>query len=67
MAKSVASTATRSWRLRKIYGPSFASEHAETDKLSEVLSDMNEQSLSQLVRDHDAGNLEDKVRTAALD
>ena len=28
--------------LREIYGSSFASEHAETDKLSEVLADMNE-------------------------
>ena len=52
--------------LRKIYGPSFAAEHSESDKLSDVLADLNEQSLGQLVRDHGAGHLADKVRSAVL-
>jgi hypothetical protein len=53
--------------LRKIYGPSFAAEYLESAKLSEVLADLKEDSLSQLVRDHGAGHLDDKVRKAALD
>jgi hypothetical protein len=58
---------TRVDTLRKIYGPSFAAEHSEAARLSDVLADLNEASLSQLVRDHGAGQLEDKVRKAALD
>jgi hypothetical protein len=53
--------------LRKIYGPSFAVGKSDDAKLSDVLSDLHEQSLSQLVSDHGAGHLEDKVRKAALD
>jgi hypothetical protein len=53
--------------LRKIYGPSFAAEQSETAKLSQVLADLDEPSLSQLARDHGDGRLEDKVRKAALD
>lgn len=53
--------------LRKIYGPSFAADQSEGAKLSEVLAELKEESLSQLVRDHGAGHLEAKVRQAALD
>jgi hypothetical protein len=42
-------------------------ERSESAKLSDVLVDLKEDSLSQLVRDHGAGHLEEKVRTAALD
>jgi hypothetical protein len=53
--------------LRKIYGPSFAQGQSDEAKLSDVLGELNEPSLSQLVSDHGSGNLEDKVRKAALD
>jgi hypothetical protein len=53
--------------LRKIYGQSFAAEHSDTAKLSDVLVDLKEESLSQLVRDDGVGHLDDKVRKAALD
>src|SRR2546430_13884867 len=38
---------------RKIYGQSFAAGYPETEKLSEVLLQLNETSLSQLRRDHE--------------
>jgi hypothetical protein len=53
--------------LRKIYGLSFAAEHSDTAKLSDVLADLKEDTVSQLVRDHSAGHLDDKVRKAGLD
>ena len=37
--------------LRKIYGQGFAAGYPETEKLSEVLLQLNETSLSQLRRD----------------
>jgi hypothetical protein len=39
-------------QLRKIYGQSFAAGYPATEKLSEVLLQLNETSLSQLRRDH---------------
>jgi len=39
--------------LRKVYGQSFAAGYPETEKLSEVLLQLNEASLSQLRRDHE--------------
>jgi hypothetical protein len=42
--------------LRKIYGQSFAAGYSETEKLSEVLLQLNETSLSQLRRDHETGH-----------
>lgn len=51
--------------LRKIYGKSFAAGFPDTAKLSEVLHQMNETSLSQLRRDHDTGHLEHKISQAA--
>ncbi len=47
--------------LRKIYGKGFAAGYPDTAKLSEVLHQMNETSLSQLRRDHDTGHLEHKI------
>lgn len=49
--------------LRKIYGESFASGFAGTDKLSYVLQkEPTHSSLSQLRKDHVAGTLEGKIR-----
>ena len=44
--------------LRKIYGQGFAAGYPETEKLSEVLLQLNETSMSQLHRDHETGHLE---------
>ncbi len=51
--------------LRKIYGLSFAAGYSETEKLSEVLLQLNETSLSQLRRDHETGHLEHKIAKAS--
>ena len=51
--------------LRKIYGPGFAAGYPETEKLSEVLLQLNETSLSQLRRDHETGHLEHKIAQAS--
>ncbi|WP_316205500.1 hypothetical protein [Bradyrhizobium sp. SZCCHNS3004] len=51
--------------LRKIYGKSFAAGYPDTAKLSEVLSQLNETSLSQLRRDHGTGHLEHKITQAS--
>ena len=48
--------------LRKVYGQSFAAGYPETEKLSEVLHELNETSLSQLRRDHETGHLQDRPR-----
>ena len=49
--------------LRKIYGQSFASDFAETDKLSDVLrKKLAHFSLTQLRKDHAAGTLESKIK-----
>ncbi len=53
--------------LRKIYGSSFATHHDDEAKLSDVLAELHEPSLTLLLKDHEAGHLDDKVRTAALD
>jgi hypothetical protein len=53
--------------LRKIYGPSFAAGEADSVKLEDVLAKLHETSLTQLVEDHAGGDLEGKVRQAALD
>ena len=47
--------------LRKIYGQSFAAGYPATEKLSEVLLQLNETSLSQLRRDYETGHLEHKI------
>jgi hypothetical protein len=51
--------------LRRIYGQSFAAGYPESEKLSEVLLQLNETSLSQLRRDHETGHLEHKIANAA--
>jgi len=51
--------------LRKIYGQTFAAGYPETEKLSEVLLQLNETSLSQLRRDHETGHLEHKIANAS--
>jgi hypothetical protein len=53
--------------LRKIYGSTFAAGEADLAKLQDVLAKLHETSLTQLVEDHPAGNLDRKVRQAALD
>ena len=52
--------------LRRIYGPSFAAGKLKYAKLSDVLAKLHETSLTQLVKDHESGELEEKVRKAAL-
>jgi hypothetical protein len=47
--------------LRKIYGQNFAAGYPETEKLSEVLLQLNETSLSQLRRDYETGHLDHKI------
>ena len=49
---------TRIRTLRKTYGPGFAAGCADDAKLSDVLSKLDETSLSHLIRDHEAGYLE---------
>jgi hypothetical protein len=51
--------------LRKIYGQSFAAGYPATQKLSEILLQLNETSLSQLRRDHETGHLEHKIARAS--
>jgi hypothetical protein len=50
--------------LRKIYGSSFAPGASPHEKLSEVLAEMDDRSLSQLVHDHEHGHLDRKVGEA---
>jgi hypothetical protein len=48
--------------LRRHYGASFAQDCADNEKLSDVLDEMDEPSLSKLLRDHDNGRLEQVCR-----
>ena len=48
--------------LRRVHGPDFAEGFKETDKLSDVLQALDEPSLSKLVRDHQAGTLDGKIK-----
>jgi hypothetical protein len=48
-----------------IYGQGFAAGYPATEKLSEVLPQLNETSLSQLRRDHETGHLERKIAKAS--
>ena len=50
--------------LRKIYGMGFAAGYPATEKLSDVLQQLNETSLSQLRRDHATCHLEHKITNA---
>jgi hypothetical protein len=51
--------------LRKIYGQSFAAGYPEIEKLSDVLLQLNDTSLSQLRRDHETGHLAHKLANAS--
>ena len=48
--------------LRKTHGADFAEGFKETDTLSDVLHALDESSLSKLIRDHQAGTLEGKLK-----
>jgi hypothetical protein len=48
--------------LRRVHGPDFANGFKETDTLADVLQTLDEPSLSRLVRDHQAGTLEGKIK-----
>lgn len=63
MARSARSTAgsTQLSTLRAIYGKSFAAGFQDNATLGEVLSKLNETSLSQLRRDHETGHLNKKI------
>jgi hypothetical protein len=50
--------------LRKTYGPGFAGGCADNAKLNDVLNKLDEMSLSHLIRDHEAGYLEQICRAA---
>src|ERR1700722_8837410 len=51
--------------LRKIFGPGFAAGYPATEKLSEVLIQLNERSLTQPRRDHETGHLGHKIAKAS--
>jgi len=51
--------------LRRIYGQGFAAGYPATEKLSEVLLQLSETSLSQLRRDHETGHREHKIANAS--
>ena len=51
--------------LRKIYGQSFAAGYPATEKLSELLHQLNETSLSQLRRDHETVDRKRKIAKAS--
>ncbi len=44
--------------LRKTYGQSFAGSFSNKKKLSDVLHKLDEPSLTRLIHDHEAGNLD---------
>jgi hypothetical protein len=48
--------------LRKTYGPDFAKGCADDEKLSDILATLDEQTVSRLIRDHEAGKLEQICR-----
>jgi hypothetical protein len=48
--------------LRGVHGPGFAEGFKDTDRLSDVLHALDEPSLSKLVRDHQEGTLEGKIK-----
>ena len=50
--------------LRRIYGASFAPGAQPHEKLSDLLAEMDEASLSKLVHDHEQGELQRKIDAA---
>jgi hypothetical protein len=65
MVKSAANGNTLVRTLSKIYGQGFAAGYAETAKLSEVMLQLNETSLSQLRRDRETEHLQHKLAQAS--
>lgn len=51
--------------LRKAYGPSFAEGFQPNEKLSDVLTQLDEPSLTRLVEDHEANRLHEKISKAS--
>ena len=51
--------------LRKVYGQGFAAGYPATEKLSEVLLQLNATSLSQLRRDYETGHLDHRIAKAS--
>ena len=47
--------------LRKVYGQSFAAGYPEAERLSEVLLQLNQTSVSQLCRDYETRHLAHKI------
>ena len=47
--------------LRKVYGENFAKGFQPYQKLSEVLATLDDESLTQLVKDHESGQLHSKI------
>jgi hypothetical protein len=55
--------------LRRVYGSGFAAWAGDDEKLEDVLATLDEHSLSELVRDHERGELESRIaeaRTGAI-
>ena len=50
--------------MRKIYGLGFAAGYPPTEKLSDVLGQLNETALGQLRRDYETGHIEHKIAKA---
>jgi hypothetical protein len=51
--------------LRRIYGPGFAAGYPESQKLSDILLQLNQTSLGQLRRDYETGHLAHKISKAS--
>jgi hypothetical protein len=56
---------TRIKALRKICDLSFAKGHPDDETLASLLHELDEPSLSKLIKDHEAGKLEGKIREHA--
>jgi hypothetical protein len=56
---------TRIKALRKICDLSFAKGHPDDETLASLLHELDEPSLSKLIKDHEAGKLEGKIKEHA--
>jgi hypothetical protein len=56
---------TRIKALRKICDLSFAKGHPDDETLASLLHELDEPSLSKLIKDHEAGTLEGKIKEHA--
>jgi hypothetical protein len=50
--------------LRRVYGPNFGTGFNDGDKLGDALADLDEPSLSAMLRDEEGGQLEGKIAHA---